>query len=101
MGAAGLAASHTATVGYVAPLMTAAEALPVAAGVGVVGAGVGHVARYGAAELGASQETANTIGLGAAVLTGAALGSVIPGVGTAVGAGIGALVAGGLYLWSL
>ena len=85
----------------VTPLLTAAEAVPVVAGVGVVGAGAGHAARYGASQLGASQSTADTVGLGAAVLTGAALGSVIPGVGTAVGAGLGALVAGGLYLWSL
>jgi RHS repeat-associated protein len=101
LGAAGLAASHTATVGLVAPLMTAAEALPVAAGVGVVGAGAGHLARAGASALGASQETADGVGFVAAVATGAALGSFIPGVGTAVGAGIGAIVAGGLYLWSI
>jgi RHS repeat-associated protein len=96
-----LAAGHTATAPLVSPLLATAEAVPVVAGVGVVGAGAGHAARYGASQLGASQETANTVGLGAAVLTGAALGSVIPGVGTAVGAGIGALVAGGLYIWSL
>jgi RHS repeat-associated protein len=82
-------------------LMATAEALPVAAGVGVVGVGAGHAARYTATQLGASEATANSIGLGAAIVTGAAIGSVIPGVGTAVGAGIGAVVAGGMYLWSL
>lgn len=101
MTGAGMAATHTATASLAAPLMTTATALPVAAGVGVVGAGAGHLARAGAAELGADRPTADTIGLGAAVVTGAALGSFIPGVGTAVGAGIGALVAGGFYLWSL
>lgn len=95
------AAGHAATAPLVAPLLTAAEALPVVAGVGVVGAAAGHLARAAASEAGASQDTANGIGFGAAVLTGAALGSVIPGVGTAVGAGIGAVVAGGLYLWSI
>ena len=101
MGAAYLAAGHTATAGLVAPLMTAAEAMPVAAGVGVVGAGAGHAARALASAAGASEDTANGVGFVAAVATGAALGSVIPGVGTAVGAGIGAAVAGGLYLWSI
>lgn len=102
LGSAAMAAmSHPATVALAQPLMTAAEAVPVVAGVGIVGAATGHLARAVASEAGASPETANTVGLGAAVLTGAALGSVIPGVGTAVGAGIGALVAGGLYLWTL
>jgi hypothetical protein len=99
--AAAAAGSHAVTAPLAAPLLGAAEALPVVAGVGVVGAVAGHAARAGAKELGADEATADTIGLGAAVLTGAALGSVIPGVGTAVGAAIGALVAGGLYLWSL
>jgi hypothetical protein len=100
MSGAGLAASHTATASLAAPLMTAAEAVPVVAGVGVVGAGAGHIARAGASYAGADAQTADTIGFGAAVVTGAALGSFIPGVGTAVGAGIGAIVAGGFYLWS-
>jgi hypothetical protein len=98
LGLAGVAAGHSATVGLVAPLMTAAEAVPVAAGVGVVGAGTGLAVRAAAEELGASRDTANGVGLVAAVATGAALGSVIPGVGTAVGAGIGAIVAGAFYL---
>jgi len=96
-----LASSHAATTGLVTPLLTAAEALPVVAAAGVVGAGAGHLVRAGASAAGAGEQTANGLGLGAAVLTGAAIGSVIPGVGTAVGAGVGALVAGGLYLWSL
>jgi RHS repeat-associated protein len=98
-GAAVLASSHAP--GLVTPLLTAAEALPVVAGAAVIGAGVGHLVRAGASAAGADTQTANGLGLGAAILTGAAIGSVIPGVGTAVGAGIGALVAGGLYLWSL
>jgi RHS repeat-associated protein len=99
--AAGLAAQTTVTAPLVTPLLTAAEALPVVAGVGVVGAGAGHAVRAGASALGASDQDAKVLGFEAAVLTGAVLGSVIPGVGTAVGAGIGALVAGGLYLWTL
>jgi hypothetical protein len=81
--------------------MTAAEAVPVVAGVGVVGAGAGHVVRYVASEAGASQDTADSLGFVGAVGVGAALGSVVPGVGTAVGAVAGGLVAGGLYLWSI
>ena len=101
LGAAYYASGNAATAALVTPLVTAAQALPVAAGVGVVGAGAGHAARYAASQAGAGEQTANTIGLGAAVLTGAALGSFIPGVGTAVGAGVGAAVAGGMYLWSI
>ena len=99
--AAYAASSSTLTAPLVTPLLTAAQALPVAAGVGVVGAGAGHAARMGAAALGASEETANVVGFETAVLTGAALGSFIPGVGTAVGAGVGAVVAGAFYLWTL
>jgi len=77
----------------VTPLLTAAEAVPVVAGAAIIGAGAGQLARAGASAAGADPTTANTIGLGAAVLTGAAIGSVIPGVGTAVGAAIGGLVA--------
>jgi hypothetical protein len=58
--AAYLASSYTATSGLAAPLMTAAQALPVVAGAGVVGGVVGHGARALATEAGASQETANT-----------------------------------------
>lgn len=101
IGLAGLAAGHSATAGLVTPLLTAAEALPVAAGAGVGGAVAGHLVRAGLEEAGVSHETASTIGFGAAVLTGAALGSFIPGVGTAVGAAIGGIVAGALYLFSL
>jgi hypothetical protein len=100
-GAAVVASKYAATQGLVTPLLTTAGAVPVAAAAGVVGAGAGHLVRAGATAAGASDKTATRIGLGAAVLTGAAIGSVIPGVGTAVGAGIGALVAGGLYLWTL
>ncbi|WP_018440979.1 SpvB/TcaC N-terminal domain-containing protein [Trinickia symbiotica] len=101
MGAAYAAAGHAATRALVAPLMTASEALPVAAAAGVLGAGTGHVVRAGLEQAGVSHETASQVGFGAAVLTGAALGSFIPGVGTLVGAGIGALAAGALYLFSL
>ena len=100
-GAAMYASSYSLTSGLVTPLLTAAEAVPVVAGAGVLGAGAGHLARAGAEALGADQSTAVGVGLGAAVLTGAVIGSAIPGVGTAVGAGIGALVAAGMYLWSL
>ena len=101
MTAAYYAAQTTWATAAVTPLMTAAEALPVAAGAGVVGAAAGHAARAAALAAGASEETANTIGLGSAVIAGAALGSVIPGVGTAAGAVVGGAVAGILYLWSL
>jgi RHS repeat-associated protein len=82
-------------------LITAAEATPVIAGVGIVGAGGGHVVRYVASEAGASQDTADALGFGGAVAIGAGLGSVVPGVGTAVGAVAGGLVAGGIYLFSI
>ena len=101
MGAAGLAAQSPVTVGLVSPLMTAAEALPVAAGVGVVGAGAGHAVRVGLEKAGVDKDTATGIGFGAAVATGAALGTVIPGVGNVAGAVIGGLVAGAFYLFSL
>ncbi|MBB5644963.1 SpvB/TcaC N-terminal domain-containing protein [Pedobacter cryoconitis] len=100
-GAAGASLMTATTAPLAAPLLATAEALPVVAGVAVIGAGTGHIVRAVASEAGASRSTADGLGLGAAVLTGAAIGSVIPGVGTAVGAGVGALVAGGLYLWSL
>jgi RHS repeat-associated protein len=100
LGLAGLAAGSEYTASLVAPLVTAAEAVPVAAGVGVVGAGAGHAARYGAEELGASRAASEGIGLGAAVLTGLAFGSLIPGVGHIAGPIIGAAVAGGFYLMS-
>jgi hypothetical protein len=99
--AAYLAAGSQLTAPLVTPLLTAAEALPVAAGVGVVGAGAGHAARLGAAALGADEQTANVVGFGTAILVGAALGSFIPGVGTVIGAAIGAIVAGAFYLWTL
>jgi hypothetical protein len=101
MGAAGLAAGNPLTVGLVAPLMTAAEALPVAAGVGVVGAASGHLVRAGLEEAGVDHDTASGIGFGAAIATGAALGTVIPGVGNVAGALIGATVAGVFYLLTL
>ncbi|WP_052496452.1 SpvB/TcaC N-terminal domain-containing protein [Pedobacter lusitanus] len=100
-GAAGASMMTATTAPLAAPLLATAEALPVVAGVAVIGAGTGHIVRVVASEAGASRSTSEGLGLGAAVLTGAAIGSVIPGVGTAVGAGVGALVAGGLYLWSL
>lgn len=97
-----LAASSATTAPLAAPLMAAAEATPIVAGAGVVGAGVGHVARAGASYAGADQTTADVIGFGAAVATGAYIGTFVGGpVGTAVGAGLGAVVAGGLYLWSI
>lgn len=95
------AAGHAWTASLAAPLMTAAEALPVAAGAGAVGAGAGLGARALAKKLGASDSEANTIGFGTAIATGAALGSFIPGVGTAAGAVIGGLAAGALYLFSI
>lgn len=101
LGAAGLAASSPATVGLVAPLMTAAQALPVAAGVGVVGAASGHLVRAGLEEAGVDRGAAAGIGFGAAIATGAALGTVIPGVGNVAGAVIGAAVAGVFYLLTL
>jgi hypothetical protein len=101
IGLAVAAAGHQATAGLVTPLLTAAEALPVAAGAGVGGAVAGHLVRAGLEQAGVSHETASTVGFGTAVLTGAALGSFIPGVGTAAGAAIGAIIAGGLYLFSL
>ena len=94
-------AYYSTNAALTSTLMTAAEATPVIAGVGVVGAGTGHVARYVASEAGASQSTADGVGFVAAVGVGAALGSVVPGVGTAVGAVAGGLVAGGLYLYSI
>jgi RHS repeat-associated protein len=80
------------------PLLSAAEAVPVAAGAGVVGAGAGALARAGLEELGVDKTTSNAVGFGVAVATGAYLGSFIPipVVGT-VG---GAIIAGALYLFS-
>ena len=101
IGAAGAATSSPVTAPLVAPLMTAAEALPVAAGVGVVGAGSGHLVRAGLESAGVDKSTAAGIGFGTAIATGAALGSFIPGVGNVAGAIIGGLVAGGFYLLTM
>ena len=89
------------TAPLAAPLGAAARALPVAAGVGVIGAASGHAARYGAEKAGASPATAHGIGLATAALTGAAIGSmIIPGVGTLAGGLIGGAAATILYLWT-
>jgi len=81
-GLAYVASNYAATESLVTPLLGAVEALPVAAGVGVVGAGAGHLVRAGLEAAGVDKDTATTIGFGAAVLTRAALGSFIPVVGT-------------------
>lgn len=101
VGLAQLAATTSRFARFVTPLLTTAQALPVAVGAGATGAMIGSATRSVATAAGASDETATTLGLGAAMLTGAALGSVIPGVGTAVGAAIGAFLAGAMYLMSL
>lgn len=96
-----LALGSKLTAPLAAPLGAAARVLPVAGGVGVVGAASGHAARYGAEKAGASPATAYGIGLGTAFVTGAAIGSmIIPGVGTIAGGAIGASAAALLYLWS-
>jgi RHS repeat-associated protein len=69
--AAYYAAQTSWASGAVTPLLTAAETLPVAAGAGVVGAAAGHAVRAAALAAGASEETANTIGLAGAVIGGA------------------------------
>src|SRR5262249_60619696 len=63
----------------------------------------GHLVRAGLEKAGVDKDVATGIGFGAAVATGAALGTLIPipGVGTAAGAGIGGLGAGALYPFSL
>jgi hypothetical protein len=96
------AAGNSVTASFTGALMTAAEATPVVAGIGVVGAGTGALVRAGLEEAGVDHDVANGIGFGAAVATGAAIGTFIPipGVGTAAGAVIGGVVAGALYLFS-
>ena len=59
-----VAASNPATAGLVTPLLTAAEALPVVAGAGVIGATAGHLTREEPVAAGAGEDTANTVGLG-------------------------------------
>src|SRR5262249_42743918 len=54
-GAAISASASPATAGLVTPLLTAAEALPVAAGAGVIGDGAGHLVRAGALAAGATE----------------------------------------------
>ena len=96
-----LAAMSRLTAPLAGPLGAAARALPVAAGVGVVGAVVGHAARYGAEKVGASTSTAHSIGLGSAFLSGAALGTLfIPPVGTLAGGLFGGGAAVLIYLWT-
>jgi RHS repeat-associated protein len=95
------AAYYAPTPALTSGLLTAAEVTPVIAGVGVIGAGSGHAVRYIASEAGADETTADSLGFVGAVGVGAALGSVVPGVGTAVGAVAGGVVAGGLYLFSI
>jgi hypothetical protein len=65
--AASVATQSTVTAPLAAPLLTAAQALPVAAGVGVAGAGAGHLTRAAAREGGASEPVASTIGFGSAI----------------------------------
>jgi RHS repeat-associated protein len=101
MGGAYLAytTGHTA---FVAPLMTASEAVPIVGGGLVAGAVVGNLAEGTAKSLGASQGVAEASGALAAGLTGAGVGALIgapTGIGAPVGAAIG-FVAGvaGYYL---
>jgi RHS repeat-associated protein len=101
LGTAVAASNYTLTESLVTPLISAAEAFPVAAGAGAVGATAGHLARGGLEAAGVDKQTATAVGFETAVLAGAALGSFIPGVGTTAGAIIGAAVAGAFYLWSL
>jgi hypothetical protein len=99
------AGAYLAQAGHIpaslaAPFSAAARALPAAAGAGVVGAAVGHAVRYGAEKAGAGDSAAWQAGLVSAALTGAALGSFIPGVGTVIGAVIGGGAAALMYWWS-
>jgi hypothetical protein len=100
MGAAVYASANSATAALAPHLVRASVAFPAAIGAGVIGAGAGLAARSAASAAGASPESAQTIGFGAAIATGAALGTFIPVVGNLAGALIGAAVAGGMYLWA-
>jgi len=60
-----------------------------------VGLGMGAYQGY---QAGANNKGINPLGLGGSMLAGAAIGSVVPGLGTAVGAGIGGLIYGGSHL---
>jgi len=45
-------------------------------------------------ELSAKEKVVLTAGIGGATAAGAAIGSIVPGVGTLIGAGVGAIVGG-------
>ena len=53
---------------------------------------------YSGYKAGSQNKGINAFGLGGSMLAGAAIGSVVPGLGTAVGAGIGGLIYGGSHL---
>jgi RHS repeat-associated protein len=89
------------SMGYTAAgvaVFGAAAYVPVVGGSLVAGAYMGNVAESVAKDFGASDETAQSIGMlgamGTGALVGALIGSVIPGVGTAAGALIGAFAGG-------
>jgi RHS repeat-associated protein len=87
-----VAGQFTVTQPFVTTLLTASEAVPVIGGVGVVGAGVGHLSKLAAEELGADEDTADEVGYGGAAGAGAGIGVWLGGpLGAAAGAGIGAL----------
>ena len=93
VGGAYYAAQSTATEFLVTPLLTTAEAVPIAGGGLVAGGVAGNLYENAATSLGASQDVAKGVGFGGAVLSGAALGAVIASP-TGIGAPIGALIGG-------
>lgn len=93
VGAAYYASGSATTAPLVAPLLTAAEAVPIVGG-GVVAGGVaGNLYENAATSLGASEKVAKGTGIGGAILTGAAAGAII-GSPTGIGAPIGAVIGG-------
>jgi RHS repeat-associated protein len=105
IGGAYYASQSAVTAPLVTPLITAAEAVPVAGGGLVAGGVAGNLYENAATTLGASDTVAKTTGALGAVLTGAAVGAVIgspTGIGAPVGAvigGVAGLVGYGLSKW--
>jgi hypothetical protein len=92
-GAAYYAVGSDVTLPLVAPLLTAAEAVPVVGGGAAAGAFAGNAYEEAASSLGASKPVAAGAGVGGSILSGAAVGALV-GAPTGIGAPIGALVGG-------
>ena len=86
-----------------AGLTTLAEAVPVVAAGGIVGAVGGNVTEYAAQKAGLSKDNSFKAGVIGAMVSGGAVGALVgapTGIGAPVGFVVGAAMGLGAYLWS-